>query len=281
MAVARTIEQKVPGVLTNGAVALVSGNPVAVGADGLVYKADANAANRCPAIGLVVRAVLASGFVDEIITQGLVTGIATGIIDGTAFTVGANVYISDIVGNLSTTPSAAGMRQSLGVAISATSMYVNVTGPQRDVGAGSILNADINAAAAMAGSKLAPEVQSNFFKSLVQNIDNGAGVTVDSVLFKPHKAITIIRADIVYTEATAAAGVTAGHVKLGTAIGGAQIVNAHAFEQPKAIGTATNMTIVSGAVAADVAIFWRHTGVVATPIVGEYFVQLEYTIDDV
>ena len=118
-------------------------------------------------------------------------------------------------------------------------------------------------------------------RTKVFNLDNGAGTTIDDIVMKPAAAITITAGRIVYTEATDAAGVTAGNIRIGTTVGGEEIVTAsgNAYAQPKAIGSETALVITAGAVAAGTLVCVRHTGVVATPIAGEAFVELEYTVN--
>ncbi len=106
------------------------------------------------------------------------------------------------------------------------------------------------------------------------DLDNGAGTTVDDVLIKPVGAIQIIAARIVYVDATSGV-VAAGNAKIGTTLGGAEIVAATAYENAKAVGSQTNMAIVAGAVPAGGAVFCRHTGVAAGPV-GQACVEIEY-----
>ena len=107
------------------------------------------------------------------------------------------------------------------------------------------------------------------------DIDNGAGVTVDDVILRPDVAITITAARIVYTDATT--GTVAGaNAKIGTTVGGAEIVAATAYENAKAVGTKTDMTLVSGAVAAGTPVIVRHTGI-ASVAAGQAYVEVEYS----
>lgn len=128
-----------------------------------------------------------------------------------------------------------------------------------------------------AGGTLSARQVKHVAKSVWFNLDNGAGTTIDDVIIKRSGAITITAARIVYVDATSGT-VAAGNVKLGTAVGGAEIVAATAYENTKAVGTSTALTIVAGAVAADGAVFVRHTGVAATAA-GQAYVEIEYTID--
>jgi hypothetical protein len=114
-------------------------------------------------------------------------------------------------------------------------------------------------------------------RSVWFNIDNGSGTTIDDVLLKPTSAITITAARILYVDATTGT-VAAGNAKIGTTLGGAEIVAATAYEDAKAVGVSTAMTIVDGAVAAGGSVFVRHTGIAATAA-GQAVVEIEYTVD--
>lgn len=111
-------------------------------------------------------------------------------------------------------------------------------------------------------------------KSMRFDLDNGAGTTVDDVILRPATAITITAARIVYTDATTGT-VAAGNAKIGTTVGGAEIVAATAYGNAAAVGTVTAMTIVSGAVAANTPVIVRHTGVAVTQA-GQAYVEVEY-----
>lgn len=111
-------------------------------------------------------------------------------------------------------------------------------------------------------------------KTMRFDLDNGAGTTIDDVVLRPDVAITITAARIVYTDATTGT-VAAGNAKIGTTVGGAEIVAATAYENAKTIGTKTDMTIVAGAVAAGTPVIVRHTGVAATQA-GQAYVEIEY-----
>jgi len=101
-------------------------------------------------------------------------------------------------------------------------------------------------------------VRTQFF-----NIDNGAGTTVDEVMFKASaKGARLVRVYCIYNEATQT--VAGGNYRLGSAVGGAQYVAATAYENSKAIGDATTGVIVADAVAANGTVFCRHTGVAVT-----------------
>lgn len=111
-------------------------------------------------------------------------------------------------------------------------------------------------------------------RSVWFNLDNGAGTTIDDVLVKAVAAIIIIAARIVYVDVTSGT-VAAGNARLGTTLGGSEIVASTAYENAKAVGTQTNMAIVAGTVAAGGAVFCRHTGVAATQA-GQACVEIEY-----
>ena len=115
-------------------------------------------------------------------------------------------------------------------------------------------------------------------RSVWFNIDNGAGTTIDDVLLKPSKAITITAARIIYVDATTGT-VAAGTAQIGSTLAGAEIVAATAYENTKAVGTSTDMTIVDGAVAADGSVFVRHTGIAVTAA-GQAVVEIEYSVNE-
>ena len=111
-------------------------------------------------------------------------------------------------------------------------------------------------------------------RSMRFDLDNGAGTTIDDVVLRPDIAITITAVRAVYTDATTGT-VAAGNFKVGTTVGGAEVVAATAYENAKAVGTKTDATIVAGAVAAGAPVIVRHTGVAATQA-GQAYVEIEY-----
>lgn len=145
--------------------------------------------------------------------------------------------------------------------------------------AGSITNAKL--AGSIVGSKLLANARRNFAVTKDFNIDNGTGTTDDDIVLVPSDGITIVAVRAVYVEATDSGGAASANFKVGTAVGGAEIVAATALEVSKAVGTKTAATLVTaaGAIAADGMIAVRHTGIAATEA-GQYFVQIEYTVDD-
>lgn len=115
------------------------------------------------------------------------------------------------------------------------------------------------------------------------NLDNGAGTTIDDVILRASKAITVVAARIVYSDATSGT-VAAGNVKVGITVGGSEIVSVTAYENAKAVGTSTTLVVATGdpnflAVAANVPVIVRHTGVAATQA-GFAYVEIEYYFDD-
>ncbi len=114
-------------------------------------------------------------------------------------------------------------------------------------------------------------------RSKAFNIDNGSGTTDDDVIFVPKQDIRVVSARAVYQEATDTAGAADANFKLGTAVGGAQIVAATALEVSKAVGSYTDATIVDGYVSANTPICARHTGIAATEA-GNYRIQIEFIV---
>lgn len=111
-------------------------------------------------------------------------------------------------------------------------------------------------------------------RSVEFNIDNGSGVTIDSVVCRLSYPIKILAARVVYTVETTGT-VAAGNAKIGTTVAGAEIVAATAYENSKAVGTATQMTLVLTDIPANTPIIVRHTGV-ATTAAGVATVEIEY-----
>jgi hypothetical protein len=101
-------------------------------------------------------------------------------------------------------------------------------------------------------------------RSQTFNIDNGAGTTVDEVLFDTGgRACRLLRAYALYQEATQT--VAAGNFKLGVAVGGATLVAATAYEDSKAIGVVTEgVVLIDGYIPAGEELWVRHTGIAAT-----------------
>ena len=113
-------------------------------------------------------------------------------------------------------------------------------------------------------------------RSRLFNIDNGAGTTLDDVPLRHSQAIKLLEARIVYTTETT--GTVAGaNVKIGTAVGGAQIAAATAYTNTSAVGAATAITLVQTEIPANTPICVRHTGIAATAA-GEAYVEIEYEV---
>lgn len=116
----------------------------------------------------------------------------------------------------------------------------------------------------------------NTVRSQAFNLDNGAGTTVDALLIRHPRPLQFVTCRIVYQDATTGT-VAGGNAKVGTTVGGAQIVAATAYADATAVGTTTAMVIVDGKVAAATPVLVRHTGVAATQA-GEAVVECDYVI---
>ena len=108
------------------------------------------------------------------------------------------------------------------------------------------------------------------------NLDNGSGVTIDDILLYCSQPVLVKAARIVYVDATAGT-VAAGNAKIGTTVGGAEIVAATAYGDGATVGSVTALTVIQSAarVAANTMISVRHTGVAATAA-GQAYVEIEY-----
>jgi hypothetical protein len=115
-------------------------------------------------------------------------------------------------------------------------------------------------------------------RSKAFNLDNGNGTTDDDVILRATRRVKLLAARIVYTGATTGT-VAAANAKIGTSVGGAEIVAATAYEDTKTVGTSTAMTLVATEVAANGFIAVRHTGVAATQA-GLAYVELDYQLFD-
>ena len=125
---------------------------------------------------------------------------------------------------------------------------------------------------------LALEVaQFHVARSQIFDLDNGSGTTIDDVLLRLSKAITVTAARIVYVEETTGT-VEAGSIKVGITLGGEEIVADAAYEDGALVGSRTALTLVDGSVPANTGVFVRHTGVAATQA-GKAFVEVEFTVD--
>ena len=123
-----------------------------------------------------------------------------------------------------------------------------------------------------------PNAKYKIARSQEFDIDNGAGTTVDDCILRHSKAVKIYSARIVYSNATTGT-VAAGTAQIGTTVGGAEIVAATAYENSKAVGVKTAMTLVEDDVAADTPLLVRHTGIAATAA-GKAYVEIEYAVKD-
>lgn len=106
------------------------------------------------------------------------------------------------------------------------------------------------------------------------NLDNGAGTEIDAVIMGLSVGVTITAVRIIYTDATSGT-VAAGSIKVGTALGGVEIVAETNYVNAQAVGTRQALTIASGVVAAGGVVHVRHKGVAATQA-GKAFVEIEF-----
>lgn len=124
----------------------------------------------------------------------------------------------------------------------------------------------------------APELARMTLRSESFDLDNGAGTTVDRALGRlPHPA-KLLAARIVYDDATSGT-VAAGNMRLGTTVGGSELMASTAYENAKAVGTQTAgvLTAAAALVAAGTPILARHTGVAATQA-GRAVVEVDYML---
>lgn len=126
---------------------------------------------------------------------------------------------------------------------------------------------------------LSPNAKLKTARSAAFNLDNGAGTTVDDVIARPAHAFFPVAARIIYSDATAGT-VAAGTVGIGTTVAGVDLVAATAYENAKAVGTTTALTLATAAKQiAGTPVIVRHTGVAATQA-GFAYVEFDYYLDD-
>jgi hypothetical protein len=114
--------------------------------------------------------------------------------------------------------------------------------------------------------------------SAIFNIDNGAGTTIDEVLFNSGPSgARLVRVYALYHEI---AGTVAGaNFKLGVAVGGATLVAATAYTDTAAIGSVTEAAILADKVPANTTVWVRHTGIAATAT-GTAEIVVEFVFDE-
>jgi hypothetical protein len=127
--------------------------------------------------------------------------------------------------------------------------------------------------------RISPAARVKTMRSQLFDLDNGSGTTIDDVLGYFNNAVRLIRARIVYADATTGT-VAAANATLGTTLAGAELVAATAYGNAKAVGTQTAMTLVTTYVAPGSYIHCRHTGVASTQA-GKAYVEVDYTLFDV
>ena len=115
--------------------AITDRDAVRIGANGLIYQADADAAATMPCMGIAITAG-ATGQNISVFIQGPVE------IPGSAWTLGGKIYVSTTAGGLTqTAPAGIGdLVQEVGVALNATQIYFN---PQLGGSALSLLDYEV------------------------------------------------------------------------------------------------------------------------------------------
>lgn len=108
----------------------------------------------------------------------IITAFQSAVVEGpTGMTPGNSIYLSDTAGNYS--DSTGSTTQVVGKANSATQLFVNpaaISAEISDIAAGTVVNADVGAAAAIAWSKMAPLASAHVL------VGNGSNVATDVAL---------------------------------------------------------------------------------------------------
>ncbi len=135
---------------------------------------------------------------------------------------------------------------------------------------------EFHAAAAIVGSKLSEQATLQVAKTRLFDVSAGAAA-FDDIIMVAHSAVTIHKARVIYTTETTGV-IAAATVQVGTTVGGVGLVAAAALENAKPVGSYTELTLVSDAVAPTTMIAVRATLLAAGA--GEFYVQIEYTVND-
>ena len=111
--------------------AITDRDAVRIGANGLIYQADADAVATMPCMGIAITAGAAGQNISMFI-QGPVE------IPGSAWTLGGKIYVSTVAGGLTqTAPAGVGdITQEVGVALNATQIYFNPQGEGTGIASG-------------------------------------------------------------------------------------------------------------------------------------------------
>lgn len=219
-----------------------------------------------------------SGVTGDVTFSGAgVSAIASGVVVNADVNASAAIAFSKLAA-LTSAQIIVGNGSNVPAAVAVTGDVTLTNGGVTAIAAGVIVNADVNPAAAIAGSKMATNAQKRIAHGPVVNVDNGNGTTNDQVIIRPSVAITLTAARVVYTTETSGT-IAAATVQLGTTVNGVDIVAAVALENSKGVGTITSLTLASAAIAANTPLIMRHTGIAAT-VAGEYYIEIEYTIND-
>ncbi len=252
-------------------VAVNVGDLIGIGAG--AYRLSADTHQEYPAVAIALEKC-AAGEKCAIARYGKVSGFTGGTVGLPLVMYDAGKY-RDAIGGLH-------WAQIVGFTLSATEGWVDLRPGSTDaLLAGQLLSgASLAPLATVLGSQIAAHARQRTMRSRNFDIDIGAAATLDDCIMIPASALTLTAARFVYTEATAAAGVTAGSIQVGSTVAGAELCAAVNFTQPKAVGTTEAVAITSAVAAANTMITARLTGVVATPIVGQGFIEIDYTVDD-
>lgn len=295
-------EKRFPAILVAGE-AISLGELVCIkAADGLAYKSDANDVTLMPVVGFAGEDA-ALGAPVEVITLGKIAGF-------TALTKGGAVYASETAGE--TTQAAPTVAQQVGRAVSATEISIDIAPVIGTLGEGSVtalhLAADAVEAAEVAnGSIVAAKLAANAVETakikdlqvttgkLAANavtgakasanviakqvmstaIDLSGAAVVDEILLHATEAVTLVKATLLYKEASSAdAGVAVTLGKEGSAAyfytGDSEVSKAAWYEK--------NLTLLQTALpAGNTLLAGCAGGKVGT---GEVYLVVEYTIDD-
>lgn len=106
------------------------------------------------------------------------------------------------------------------------------------------------------------------------DLDVGAGVTTDEILLHTTQDLVPVAVRLLYADGPAGT-VSAGNIRIGTTMGGQDLVSTTAYNDAVTSGTVSPLAPLLSVIPAHTTIWVRHTGVAAGQA-GQVMVELEY-----
>lgn len=221
------------------------------------------------ATGLEVNGAI---FVDrEYMSVSGVNGTTATVTRGAGGTA-ATPHLTGAIAYVATNAQIAGVfvsRDRSGTCVRANERFL----PQINAGAGNVWNCPVGTTQAWV---LVNPRGTQTTRTVWFNIDNGASITIDDVILNIGRPVRVTSCRIIYVDATTGT-VAQASASVGTTVGGTDVVAATGYENTKAVGTTTAMTVLASGIAANGSLFVRHHGIAATQA-GQTVVECEYSL---